>query len=101
MVQMSNPFLAVNSLLPTTTPGAGNIITGGQLGFGNNLPDIDAATPLVMRPIVGIVTHAPTMFTLGSAGGSSGTTNAFTSILKALIETQCRSMDGIDIQYTL
>jgi len=92
MPQMSNPFLPVTDLLPNTQAGAGNIITGGQLGFGNNLPNIDAATPLVLRPIVPIITHAPTMFQY---------LPGMTDILKALLENHARSIDGIDLQYTI
>ncbi len=92
MPYMNNPFLPRTPLLPTTQSGAGNIITGAQLGFGNNLPNIDAATPLVLRPLVPIITHVPTMFTL---------VDGLQDILKSLIENHTRSIDGVDLQYTM
>ena len=94
MPQLASPFLPPSNFLPNTAYGPGvNVNIGGQLGYGNNLPNIDAATPLVMRPIVPIITHAPTMFTQYAPD--------MATILKALIETQSRSIDGIDVQYTI
>lgn len=100
MPQMTSPFLGPltgtsnigYNILPTASI-AGNVILGGQLGFGNNLPNIDAATPLVLRPIVPIITHVPTMFTNYAPN--------LALILKGLVETQTRSIDGIDLQYTI
>ena len=99
MPEMSAPYLPNGSFLSNTgslianVAPAVDVLVGGQLGYGNNLPNIDAATPLVMRPIVPIVMHAPTMFTRYAP--------SMATILKALIETQSKSIDGIDVQYTI
>lgn len=92
MSVMTNPFLPQGMVFPNSGTTFGNIIDGGQLGFGNNLPNVDAATPLVMRPIVPIVMHAPTMFDY---------IPGLANVMKALIETHTKSIDGIDIQYTM
>jgi len=65
---------------------------GTQLGLGVNLPNIDAATPLIMMPTVAIVTHAPTMFQ---------NFPYFNETLKALIETHAREINGIDLEYNM
>ena len=69
-----------------------NVIDGTQYGFGNHIPDIDAATPLVLMPIVPVVTHVPTMFQY---------LTDFPETLKALVERHTTRIDGIDLQYTL
>lgn len=69
-----------------------NIAAGAQYGFGNHLPDIDAATPLIMSPIVPIITHAPTMFQY---------LPNFYETLKALVERMTISITGVDPHYTL
>lgn len=69
-----------------------NIVEGGQYGFGNHIPNIDAATPLVLRPIVPVITHVPTMFQY---------LTDFPETLKALVERHTTRIDGIDLQYTL
>lgn len=69
-----------------------NIMSGGQLGVGAQLPKIDAATPQVFTPAVIIVTHTPSMF--------QSISNA-DAILKSLIERHAKSVTGIDFGYTL
>lgn len=69
-----------------------DIVNSAQLGYGPNLPQIDGATPLVMSPIVPIVTHIPTMF--------AGVTYA-PDILKALVERHAKEISGIDFGYNL
>ena len=65
---------------------------GAQLGYGPNLPQIDGATPLVLSPVVAIVTHIPTMF--------ANISNA-PETLKALVERHAKEISGIDFQYQL
>lgn len=67
-----------------------NIVDGYQLGYGNHLPKMDAATPLVLRPLVGIVTHVPTMFQY---------LPNYPQVLKALMEQHVIAMDGVDVEY--
>lgn len=69
-----------------------NLGLGAQYGFGNQLPFMDAATPLVLRPVVPIITHLPSMF---------NSEPAFLSVLKNMIERHARSIDNIDVQYQL
>jgi hypothetical protein len=40
----------------------GNIVEGGQLGLGDHMVNIDAATPLVFPTAIVVPTHVPTMF---------------------------------------
>ena len=76
--------------LPTDT--VANIAVGGQLGLGSHLVNIDAATPLIMPPIVPIVMHMPTMF---------ANIQYYAEVLKALVERHAKTIDGIDFGYTL
>ena len=69
-----------------------NLTTGAQLGLGPHLAHLDAATPMVLNPIVPIVTHSPTMF--------RGIPH-FDDVLKSLIEKHAKSISGIDFEYTL
>lgn len=69
------------------TSSVANIADGGQYGIGNNLINIDAATPLVLPPATVIVTHAPTMFEFFP--------NAVKN-LKSIIERHPTEVTGID-----
>ena len=69
-----------------------DISYGAQLGYGPNLPQIDGATPLVMAPVVAIVTHIPTMF---------ANVNNAPETLKALVERHAKEITGIDFGYQL
>lgn len=69
-----------------------NIAKGGQLGIGPHLPKIDAATPLVLSPVVPIVVHIPTMFSK---------IDRMDSILKALVERHAKSITGVDFGYEM
>jgi hypothetical protein len=75
-----------------STDTVANLPASAQLGVGVDLPNIDGATPLVMAPLVAIVTHMPTMF--------NNLTN-FPQVLKALIEQHAKSIDGVEFQYNL
>lgn len=75
-----------------STDTVANLPSGAQLGIGVNLPQIDAATPLIMAPTVCIVTHAPTMFQQFSG---------FDQTLKALIERHAKEITGIEFGYTM
>ena len=77
---------------PTDNSYMANLIAGGQLGFGPNLPNLDANTPAVYLPLQIIVTHVPTIFTYIPNG---------TAYIKSIFETQMVSMEGIDFAYTM
>lgn len=76
----------------TDTSYLSDIVNGAQLGYGPNLPQIDGATPLVLSPIVAIVTHIPTMFQNVPYAAQ---------ILKALVERHAKEISGIDFGYQL
>lgn len=71
-----------------------NIIDGAQIGLGAHIPYLDGATPLVMNPVVLVVTHTPTMWDLPGYVYNK-------AICKALIEKHAHSVTGIDFGYTL
>lgn len=93
-----------NSLVrPDTTNGVSDIGTiingkvanikqGGQLGAGAQYTRLDAATPLIYVPAIVLVTHLPTIF---------DNNDQYRGMLKALVETHAKSIDGIDISYTI
>lgn len=70
-----------------------NIVQGAQYGFAPSIPDMDVITPLVLRPVVPIVTHVPTMMTNYQPKSAS--------ILKNLVECHAKRIDGIDPSYTI
>jgi hypothetical protein len=94
MVNLTPAGLITNAgqLGATDTSTIADIVNGAQLGYGPNLPQIDGATPLVLSPIVPIVTHIPTMF--------AGVEYA-PQILKALVERHAKEISGIDFGYQL
>lgn len=69
-----------------------DIANSAQLGYGPNLPQIDGSTPLVLSPVVPIVTHIPAMF--------ANILNA-PAVLKALVERHAKEISGIDFGYQL
>jgi hypothetical protein len=80
-------------LIGTTSESfVADIDFGAQLGYGPNLPNIDGATPLVMAPLVVIVTHIPTMF---------ANVNNAAKTLKALVERHAKEVSGVDFGYQL
>lgn len=93
MPQMSGAILASGGKF-----GAGdnayiaNVADGGQLGFGPNLPNLDANTPPVFLPLQLIVTHVPTFFKYIPRG---------VEIFKALFETHLVSLEGLDFSYSM
>ena len=91
---VSFPGLIPNAgwLGTTDASSIADIDYGAQLGFGPNLPNLDGATPLVLSPIVGIVTHIPTMF-----AGIDGAPNT----IKSLFERHPKQINGIDFGITL
>ncbi len=93
MPVMTNALITNAGLLGTgDNSSVANVIDGAQYGFGNHLPNIDAATPLIMRPIVPIIVHAPTMF--------QNVPN-MSDVLKALVERHATRIENIDPQYTI
>lgn len=69
-----------------------NLESGGQNGFGPVLPNLDASTPQVYKPLQFFVTHVPTLFEAIPNG---------TNYFKALFETHLVSMDGLDYTSTM
>lgn len=100
----TNPLFGTNSteidglitnagaLGATSSSTVADIQYGAQLGYGPNLPQIDGATPLILAPVVAIVTHVPTMF--ADIDNASDT-------LKALVERHAKEITGIDFGYQL
>lgn len=94
MVSVTPNGLITNAgqLGATNTSTIADIVNGAQLGYGPNLPQIDGATPLVLSPIVPIVTRMPTMLS---------NVQYAPQILKALIERHAKEISGIDFGYQL
>lgn len=69
-----------------------NLSKGGTHGFVSHLDYLDASSPQVLRPIVPIVAHVPTVFQK-AAGGSA--------LFKKVFETCVQTMSGIDFGYTI
>jgi len=81
---------AAGQLGASDNSAVADISWGAQLGTGPNLPNIDGATPLVMSPLVVVVTRAPSMFTANQV-----------TVLKALVERHAKEISGVDFGYTL
>lgn len=64
---------------------------GGQLGLGMKAPNLDAASPLVLPPVVPVVLHVPGMYANDSK---------MMFVLKNLVECYSKSITGIDLEYT-
>ena len=94
MVSISPNGLVTNAgqLGATDTSTIADLVNGAQLGYGPNLPQIDGATPLVLAPVVPIVTRMPSML--------SNVLYA-PEILKALVEKHAKEISGIDFGYQL
>lgn len=91
MPVMTNALITGGRLAAGDAMQVGNLPASAQLGYGNHLSRIDGATPLVLRPLIGIVTHVPTMFQY---------VPKYPETLKALMEQHVIQMDGIDLEYT-
>lgn len=74
------------------TKGVANILKGGQLGGGFDARYLDEATPLALTPAVPVVIHTPTMYDDKKQIGR---------MIKQIIETQAKTITGIDFGYTL
>lgn len=95
MAAMENPLITnAGRIAAADTDSVGDVTKSAQLGIGNNLPNIDGVTPLVMMPIVPILIHAPTMFEANKI------TNA-NRVLKSLIERHAKEISGIDFGYQM
>lgn len=93
MPALSNSLITnVNYFAGRNNQSYSNIMKGGQLGIGPQIPNIDAATPLVFPNAICIVTHVPTMF--------DEITYA-PEILTSLIEKHAQNVDGISPNLTL
>lgn len=77
-----------------TMPGSrvANLARGAQLGMGLQAVHLDAATPLVFTPAVGIVLRTPSMYDYEPKIGR---------MMKAIMECHAKQVTGIDIGYTL
>ncbi len=71
---------------------AANINIGGQYGAGYQPDALDTATPLVFMPTTCIVMQTPTMY---------DKTPAIGKMIKSIIESQAKTISGIDFGYTL
>lgn len=85
-------YTNVTQMGVTGRTGAANLVSGGQLGTGLRLQDIDAATPLVFNPTVFVVTHLPSMWKPYPR---------LMEMLKSIIETHAKTITGVDVNYTL
>lgn len=93
MAEMNDALLKNALRLASSDTGTvANIVQGAQYGFGNHLPNIDACTPQVFRPIVPIITSVPRMFQY---------LKNFPEVLKALVERHTREITGIDFNYSI
>lgn len=68
----------------------GNLAAGTQYGFSPHLALLDAATPLVMRPMTYVVTNVPGMFKY---------VPHFAEFCKVFFEQICHSVEGVTVQY--
>ena len=62
MPVMTNALITGGRLAAGDAMQVGNLPASAQLGYGNPLSSLDCATPLVLRPLIGIGTHFPTLF---------------------------------------
>jgi hypothetical protein len=93
MGRMNNSLIANGGrFASSSTSYIANVIDGGQLGLGPNLPNLDANTPPVFLPLQLVVTHVPTFFNYIDNGPA---------IFKSLFETHLVSFDGLDFNYSM
>jgi hypothetical protein len=93
MARMNSSLIANGGRFSSTPSGyIANVVDGGQLGFGPNLPNIDANTPPVFLPLQLVVTRIPTFFSYIQDGPA---------IFKALYETHLVSFEGLDFNYSM
>lgn len=76
----------------TDTIYTANTDIGGQLGLGLKAPNLDAASPLVLPPVVPIVLHTPKMY---------DNNPKMRFLMKNMIECYSKSITGIDLNYTV
>lgn len=69
-----------------------NLARSGQLGTGIRLTKLDGATPAVLNPVVGVVLQVPAMMDYYPK---------MQEMLRAVMETHCKSITGIDFGYTV
>jgi hypothetical protein len=94
-IRMTNALIAdAKGIGAAPNQKVANIIDGAQLGLGAHIPYLDGSTPLVMNPVVLVVTHTPAMWDLPGYEYNK-------AICKALIERHANSVSGIDFNYTL
>lgn len=93
MARMKNSLITGGGRFgPTDDSYIANIEDGGQNGFGPLLKNLDAATPPVWLPAQIVVIRAPTVFEYIPNG---------VRFFKALFETHCISMTGLDVQHSM
>lgn len=69
-----------------------NLARSGQLGTGIRFTKLDGATPAVFNPAVGVVLSVPSMWNPWPK---------MQEMLRAIMETHCKSITGIDFGYEL
>lgn len=74
------------------TDSVADIAKGSTLGLGIKTVSLDAATPLVMPPVIIVVLAAPRMY-------AGNITKIRT--LKALLESHATAVSGIDLEYNI
>lgn len=92
MPVMTDALIANSALATHDGAYIANIQKAGQYGFGNHIPLIDGATPLVLRPIQPLVVSAPGILERVEDGVRN---------LSALVERHSRNIEGIDLTYTM
>ncbi len=97
MADVYENFLKNKDFLGTGEGLVGNLISGGQLGYGFKAGAFDAATPLVFHPAVIVVMQTPTMWD----NLDNDPDGVLRRTVKSLFECHAKSVTGIDVNYTL
>lgn len=93
MARMNSSLIANGGRFASSPSGyIANVVDGGQLGFGPNLPNLDANTPPVFLPLQLTVLRIPNFFNYIPDGPA---------IFKALYETHLVSFEGLDFNYSM
>lgn len=92
MSKMSNALISNAGRLASQDDGiVGNMAAGAQYGFMAHLAQLDASTPLVLRPMTVVVTHIPGMFKY---------IPGYPKFTKTFFEQLAHDIEGITVQYT-
>lgn len=92
MSKMTNALISNAGRLASQDDGVvGNLAAGAQYGFVAHLAQLDASTPLVLRPLTVVVTHIPGMFKY---------IPGYPKFTKTFFEQLAHSIEGLTVQYT-